>query len=68
MDNIPCVPAPPVQSQIQQNTSLQITRKGAQQLLHKAVFDICAHEGFHSQFKLEIITLCFQYKSDLYPL
>lgn len=48
-NNIPGVPTMPIKQQTTKDLSIKLTRKGAQQLLHKSVFTICAHEGFDSR-------------------
>merc|ERR1712137_755942 len=57
LDSIPPVPLMPAKQQIQPNNSIKLTRRGAQQLLHKSVFHICAHEGFDATSECVLTTL-----------
>jgi len=57
LDSIPPVPLMPARQPIQPNNSIKLTRRGAQQLLHKSVFHICAHEGFDATTESVLSTL-----------
>ena len=46
----------PARQPIQPNNSIKLTRRGAQQLLHKSVFHICAHEGFDGNSSVPVVS------------
>ena len=47
----------PAQQKIAPKNSVKLTRRGAQQLLHQAVFQVCAHEGFDATTDSVLSTL-----------
>merc|ERR1740128_770586 len=57
VDGIPPVPLMPAQQKIAPKNSVKLTRRGAQQLLHQAVFQVCAHEGFDATTDSVLSTL-----------
>ncbi|XP_032796425.2 uncharacterized protein LOC116932704 [Daphnia magna] len=48
VEHIPTVPSKPVREHIQQHPSMKLTRRGVQQILHRSMYQVCAHEGFDS--------------------
>lgn len=48
MENLPHVPVRPSKDQIKTHPSMILTKKGVQQVLHRSIYLICAHEGFDS--------------------